>query len=219
MRVYRFHKDSLGWFASYLSDRKQCVKINKTMSDQQIIIQGVPQGSILGPLFFLLSVTDLPLQDSLGLTLFAEDAAGSAHGIDLKSVQYELQIISDIVNSWCCANNMAIGIDKTKCMLMGSKQKPRTIVNSEKCLNLEVLGYKIEQVTSQKLLGIQIDNSLTSNEQIAKIKKTVLFKLSLLRKIKKSSYYKPPALLFSTTTLTLITITAALSGVKLAKII
>ena len=67
---------------------------------------------------------------------------------------------------------------------MGSKQKLRTIVNSEKCLNLEVQGFKIEQVTSQKLLGIQIDDSLTWNEQITKVKKAVLFKLSLLRKIK-----------------------------------
>ena len=68
---------------------------------------------------------------------------------------------------------------------MGSKQKLRTIVNSEKCLNLEVRGYKIEQVTSQKLLGIQTDNFLTWNEQVTKVKKTVLFKLSLLQKIKK----------------------------------
>ena len=85
MRVYRFHNDSLGWFASYLSDRKQCVKINKTISDCQLIIQGVPQGSILGPLLFLLFINDLPLQDSLeGLNLFADDATESAHGIYVK---------------------------------------------------------------------------------------------------------------------------------------
>ena len=41
MRVYRFHTDSLGWFASYLSERKQCVKINKTTSDQQLMTLGV----------------------------------------------------------------------------------------------------------------------------------------------------------------------------------
>ena len=70
---------------------------------------------------------------------------------------------------------MVISIDKTKHMLMGSKQRLRTIVNSEKCLNLKVWGHKIENVTSQKLLGIQIDNSLTWNEQITKFKKTVLF--------------------------------------------
>ena len=69
---------------------------------------------------------------------------------------------------------MVVSIDKTRCMLMGSKQKLRTIVNSEKCLDLEVWRYKIEQVTSQKLLGIQIDNSLTWNEQITKVKKTSL---------------------------------------------
>ena len=113
---------------------------------------------------------------------------------------------------------MAVGIDKTKCILKESKQKLRTVVNSEKCLNWEVREYKIEQVTSQKLLGIQIDNSLTWNEQITKVKKTVLFKLSVLRKIKKSPYRKPPGLPFSTTTLNLISMTAAPSGVRLAKI-
>ena len=46
MRVYRFHKDSLAWFAAYLSERKQCATINKTTSDQQLITHGVPQGSV-----------------------------------------------------------------------------------------------------------------------------------------------------------------------------
>ena len=69
---------------------------------------------------------------------------------------------------------MVIDIDKTNCMLMGSKQKPRSIVNSEKSLNLEVWGHKIEQVTNQKLVDVQIGNSLTLNEQITKIRKTFL---------------------------------------------
>ena len=78
-----------------------CVKINKTASDQQRMTQGVPQGSILRPLLFLLLVSDFPLQDSLeGLSLHGDDATESVHGTAVKSVECELQIKSDTVNSW-----------------------------------------------------------------------------------------------------------------------
>ena len=71
LKIYNVQEDAIAWFTSYLSDRKQCIKINKSMSDQQPVSIGVPQGSILGPPIFLLSVNDLPLQDSLeGLNLF-----------------------------------------------------------------------------------------------------------------------------------------------------
>ena len=77
-----------------------------------------------------------------GLSLFADDATESAHGTDVKSVECELQMKSDTVKNWCCANNMVIGTGKTKCVLIGSKQGLRTRVNSEKYLNLEVCDIK-----------------------------------------------------------------------------
>ena len=83
-------------------------------------------------------------------------------------------------------------------------------------LNLGGTGHNIEQVPSQRLSGIQIDNSLTWNEQITKVKKIVLLKLSLLRKINKTSCHKPPGLLFSAITINPMTV--AQSGVKLARI-
>ena len=93
LKIYNVHKDAIAWFTSYLSDRKQCIKINKrNMSDQQPVNIGIPHGSILGPLTFLLSVNDLPLQDSLeGLNLFADDATGSAHGPTVENVEKTLQ--------------------------------------------------------------------------------------------------------------------------------
>lgn len=186
MKRYNFSNDSLSWFSSYFSDRKQCVKINKTMSDQLPINTGVPQGSIMGPLSFLLGVNDLPLEDSLEeLALFADDATDSAHDTDVKVVEQQLRTKTNNVNKWCKANRMVLGIEKTKGMLMGSKQKLRTIPNAEGCLNLEVEGKAIEQVSSERLLGVQIDNSLSWNDQTKKVRKTALFKISILRKIKK----------------------------------
>ena len=185
LKIYNVHEDAIAWFTSYLSDRKQCIKINKSMSDQQPVNIGIPQGSILGPLTFLLSVNDLPLQDSLeGLNLFADDATDSAHGPTVENVEKTLQTKAKNVEKWCQANRMVVNVDKTKGMLMGTKQKLRLLPNSDNCLNIEVQGQKIEQVTSQRLLGVEIDSCLSWNDQIQKVRKTIRFKISLLRKIR-----------------------------------
>ena len=119
----------------------------------------------MGPLIFLLSVNDLPLQDSLeGLNLFADDATDSAHGPTVENVEKTLQAKAKNVEKWFQANRMVVNVDKTKGMLMGSKRKLRLLPNSENCRNVEVQGQMIEQVTSQRLLGVEIDSCLSWND-------------------------------------------------------
>lgn len=80
---------------------------------------------------------------------------------------------------------MILNADKTKIMLMAGKQKLKYIPHSKDCLNAQIQGSKLEQVSSERLLGVQVDNCLTWDEQVQKVRKTCLFKLSLLRKIRR----------------------------------
>ena len=81
----------LNWFISYLTGRKQFVYLNNKNSTLLEILLGVPQGSILGPLLFLLYINDLPLASKLINFLFADDAALTASGRDIDS-------LSELVN-------------------------------------------------------------------------------------------------------------------------
>ena len=83
---YGIHKDELLWFKSYLSERKQFVSINGKNSSLTNVLLGVPQGSILGPLLFLLYINDLPLASKLFALLFADDTTLLASADSVESL-------------------------------------------------------------------------------------------------------------------------------------
>ena len=103
----------LDWFSSYLSDRQQRVKLNNSFSSFQSVTHGVPQGSILGPLLFLLYVNDLaiPGADSR-LLLFADDTPLLARSHYLQSLQVLALNNLSLVGTWLNANRLTCNVSK-----------------------------------------------------------------------------------------------------------
>ena len=93
----------------YLSNRSQSVKVNSEISDPKPVTSGVPQGSILGPLFFLIFFNDLPsLCQNLTPLLFADDAKFISIGLAKEELQNELYVICN----WIVENKMQFNVDK-----------------------------------------------------------------------------------------------------------
>ncbi len=137
LKIYQCDESTVRWFTSYLSERTQHVYINNVLSEPGTIRCGVPQGSILGPLLFILFINDLPLvlKDSVWSTdLYADDRTLS----DIQNTKQELEIsLQNALNKldyWCTCNGMVVNTGKTKILLISTWNKRTKLDSDELCL-------------------------------------------------------------------------------------
>ena len=172
------------WFKSYLSDRTQVASINGSLSTSMTIETGVSQGSILGPLLFLIYLYDLPISlEHCKIDMYADDTAfytqaTMSHNICdiISSLQSDLSNVSD----WLDANKLSLHIGKTCCMLVCSQQKRIRIGDTN--LNLSLKCQDIEQVESFKYVGVTIDTNLTYNVHVENIINKISKSLGVLKR-------------------------------------
>ena len=169
---------------SYISNRYQYVYLNGNKSNRKLIKSGVPQGSVLGPLFFILYINDLPfhINKDTKHTLFADDASLYAMDVKLPDINNYLQDSINKVISWCKRNSMVIHPEKTKCMIITTRQKRQL---EPLHLNIKIGSSTIEQVKHHKMLGFYIDSDLTWNHHIETLIKRISRSIFLLTKLKK----------------------------------
>lgn len=184
LKLYNFSKNTVDLFKSYLSNRTQVIKDGSQVSKQCIIKSGVPQGSILGPLLFILYINDLALETNSSITQYADDSTIYKSDKNLSALETILQSDIDKIEKWCKVNNMAINPSKTTCMIVSSKSKRHK--NNEPTLHLQIGGKTIENVTVQKTLGVYVDNTLTWNFQLKKVCGKLNSNIALMKRI---SYY------------------------------
>ena len=114
---------ALKWFKSYLCYREQYTVIDGK-SSRRSTSSGVSQGSVLGPLLFAIYINDLPLCVNSGnMYMFADDATLCVSGPSLESVQSQLTQAMQEVHQWTVDNTLILNTNKTKVMLLGSRQK------------------------------------------------------------------------------------------------
>lgn len=141
------------WLKSYLSDRKQVVVINNTISSELPVTSGVPQGSILGPLLFLLFVNDLPNNMDNNFIMYADDNTYVGAATKWEDLRTNMQATLNKLVDWFTTNNMSVNIDKSVFMKFTPKRKEADCSHL-----LKIDKRSIQQVTSAKFLGLYLDS-------------------------------------------------------------
>ena len=194
--AYYFPKSSItDLMYSYLTDRTQHVYLNGNKSQTKLITNGVPQGSVLGPLCFLIYINDLPLHLNKNTQndLFADDASLHTAHTQIDTIQTTLQDSINKTSEWCDKNSMVLHPDKTKCMIITTRQKHQL---THPNLNLRLGPSLIEQVENHKMLGLTIDSHLTWNYHIEALIKRISKNIFFLTKLKKYTTTKNLKLFF-----------------------
>ncbi len=182
LHMYGVSPRCIEWFKSYLTGRKQVTVVQGTKSSPLDVACGVPQGSILGPLLFIIYINDMAeYLDQCQVSLYADDTAmyyGCRSQVDL---MLTLRIELSTVSEWLKANRLTLNVAETKFCVFGTRQRLNNLADFELTINNQV----IEQVSQVKYLGMILDESLNFNAHIDYTVKKASSRLGAVRRARK----------------------------------
>ena len=168
------------WFSSYLKNRQQYTHLNNTISSTRSVKFGVPQGSVLGPLLFIIFVNDLPnVLKHEKIKLFADDTNLFVFAKSLHVLESKANECVNLMESWFSCNKLSVNIDKT-CYTLFNYKKDVLTDN----LNILLLGTPIVRVKDCKYLGIIIDERLKWDTHIDAIYNNLIKFTSIFAKLR-----------------------------------
>ncbi len=161
LKHYGVSDRELSWFESYLTDRKQYCRVGSVDSSIGKIEIGVPQGSCLGPLLFLVYINDLPfgVQNST-VSMYADDTSLYIQSKDITQLNEALNEDLESLDNWLKGNKLSLNVIKTQSMLMCTRPRLQALVNNGDELSLKIKNEPLDVVQSVKYLGVQVDRHL-----------------------------------------------------------
>ena len=171
---YRFNDIAISWFTQYLDGRQQCVQVESSFSPFLSVPWGVPQGSILGPLLFLIFINELPdtvkhtgENDESSVIVFADDNSPTTTHENPIRLQENIQRDTNIVTDWFAKNDISCSAEKTKLLFVGTRAKRVSkIVSKGFAPRIDVCSDSIDESTSEKILGVTVNNTITWKEHL-----------------------------------------------------
>ena len=168
----------LRWFKSYLSHRRQRVVLNGVESNWADVLAGVPQGSILGPLLFLIYINDIVNNIRSSIRLFADDTTIYIIIDNPQTAAFILNTDLETINGWSHDWLVDFNPTKTSTLLISRRQHP--VFHP----SLEMNNVVLNETTSHKHLGLTISNTCSWIEHINNIAETAWSRLNLMRLLK-----------------------------------
>ena len=168
---------SNNWFRSYLATRRQYVTINGVSSDFSNITCGVPQGSILGPLLFIVYINDLnTVSEILRTIMFADDTNLFMSGTGLDEIELRLNVELKLVTQWFQTNLLSLNVSKTSYIIFGNR--------STHNLKLFMQGVELERLFETKFLGVIINHKLSWKSHMLTVSNKMCKNIGIIAKIR-----------------------------------
>ena len=169
----------LRWVTSNLADKNFYVEIGSYKSGLNTFNIGVPQGSILGPLLFLIYVNNLPkFSNTMRTQLFADDTIVFNTGHDIDELTTSTNTELSKLNDWTLANKLTIHAGKTKLLIVSNR------FSTNNAISIRIINNEINPTTCCKYLGVYLDNRLTFKDHIKHINGKISRHTGILYKIR-----------------------------------
>ena len=182
LKIYGLDEEFAAWISSYLTGRYQTVWIDHVFSDYLESNIGVPQGSNLGPLFFIIFFNDLPTLIKEDLDCYADDSTLGATDKETRQIGDKLSLDCDRLSEWMESNRFKLNTDKTHFMIMGTAARLQLTENIKVSMDGVELSESLE--SKENLLGVIIQTNLKWSCQVERLSSKLKQRLTGLGNLK-----------------------------------